>query len=219
MDKLALVTQHYRGGPVLDLCCATGRCLLALAPRIDRGFGLDFSFRYVKAAANYGSHKGVKNLAFVQGDATSIPFKSGQFTMLYCFSSLYAMPRVEPAIAEMSRVLRCGGIAVLDFGNRLSLNAYCSRFYTDWPPIFPIPVREMKSLLTDAGLRIVEHRSFQILPLWAARPDWLKQTLLHPSWKRLMSKRIRDKMLDEWVSSLPGLRSIAFRHLLVCRKN
>ncbi len=140
-DKLALVTRHYRGGPVLDLCCATGRCLRALAPRIERGFGLDFSLRYLKAAANYSSHKGTKNLAFVQGHATSIPFKSGKFAMLYCFSSLYAMPRVERAIAEISRVLR------------------------------------------------------------------------------LMSKRIRDKMLDEWVSSLPGLRSIAFRHLLVCRKN
>lgn len=218
LDKLALVRRHYQRGAVLDLCCATGQCLLTLAPSIDRGFGLDFSHRYIKAAANYGTNMGIRNLAFVQGDAMAIPFKSGQFEMLYCFSSLYAMPQVQPVITEIARVLCPDGIAVLDFGNRISLNAYCSSFYADWPPIYPIPVREMKAILSHAQLRVVEHRSFQILPLWADRPRWLVP-LLHPRWKGPMSRRFGGRMLDEWISSIPGLRSLSFRHLLVCKKD
>ncbi len=217
MDKLALAARHYRGGPVLDVCCATGQCLLTLAPGIESGIGLDFSTRYIETASERGVQMGIKNIAFVQGDAKAIPFKAGEFGMAYCFSSLYAIPQVEMAIAEISRILRPGGAAVLDFGNVRSLSAYCSKHYPEWAKTYPITRNDMHRYLAMNRLHVVERHFFQILPLWAARPEWLKP-LLHPAWKKLMSRRIRGKMLDEWVSSLPGLRSIAFRHLLVCRK-
>ena len=102
--KLALVTRHYRGGPVLDLCCATGQCLLTLAPSIDSGIGLDFSRRFVEAASKRAADLGLRNLAFIQGSATAMPLKSELFGMIYCFSSLYAIPRVDIAIAEIARV-------------------------------------------------------------------------------------------------------------------
>ena len=31
-------------------------------------------------------------------------------------------------------------------------------------------------------------------------------------------RRVGGRMLDEWVAGLPGVRSLAFRHLFVCRK-
>ena len=217
IDKLAIAASQYRGGPVLDLCCATGQCLLTLAPTIESGIGLDFSTRYIEVASQRGAQMGFKNLSFVQGDAKAIPFKAGQFAMVYCFSALYAIPNAEIAIAEISRVLRPGGVAILDFGNVRSLSAYCSKFYTEWARIYPVTCGAMYQFLASNGLRVVERRSFQILPLWAGRPGWLKP-LLHPAWKKLMSRRVCGKMLDEWVSSLPAVRSFAFRHLLLCRK-
>ena len=217
MDKMAIVARHYRGGPVLDVCCATGQSLLTLAPMIESGIGLDFSTRYIETASTRGAEMGLKNIAFVQGDAKAIPFKTGEFGMAYCFSSLYSIPEVEIAIAEISRILRPGGVAVLDFGNVRSLSAYCAKYYPEWAKTYPVTRNAMNRYLMMNRLHIVERRCFQILPLWAARPEWLKP-LLHPAWKKLMSRRIRGKMLDEWVSGLPGLRSIAFRHLLICTK-
>jgi len=217
LDKLTMAARHYPGGPVLDLCCATGQCLFVLAPTIERGVGLDFSSRYVEAASTRSAQLGLKNVAFVQGDAKAVPFKDGEFGMVYCFSALYAIPQVEIAIGEMSRVLRPGGMAILDFGNIRSLSAYCSKFYTEWARIYPITCRMIYRHLANSGLSVVERHCFQILPLWAGRPPWLKP-LLHPGWKDVMSRRISGKMLDQWISSLPGLRSLAFRHVLVCRK-
>ena len=217
LEKLGIVARHYRGGPVLDLCCAVGQCLFTLAPGIESGIGLDFSGRYIDAATTRKTEMGIGNIAFVAGDAKALPFRAGKFEMAYCFSGLYAIPQAENAIAEISRVLRPGGMAVLDFGNTRSLSAYCSRFYTEWARIYPMTRRAMYQCLADNRLNIVEQHSFQILPLWASRPSWLKP-LLHPAWNHLMSRRIRGKMIDEWVSSLPGARSIAFRHVLVCRK-
>lgn len=85
------------------------------------------------------------------------------------------------------------------------------------PLTFYTPVFEIQRLCYLNGLKIVEHRAFQLLPLWAGKPRWL-WPLLHPVWKRLMSKRLAGRMLDEWISGKPLFRRFAFRQLLVCEK-
>ncbi len=75
----------------------------------------------------------------------------------------------------------------------------------------------MKRLLQAANLSIVDHRAFQILPLWGNRPKWLRP-LLHPLWKRTLQKQVRGKMVDQWISNLPMMKNLAFRHIIVCRK-
>lgn len=213
--KIGVVRDRYRDGVVLDLCCATGEHLLSLAPSIERGIGLDFAERYLRDAR--ADERGA-NLAFVCGDAKRLPIDACSVALVYSFSSLYAIPDVGKVLAEIARVLRPGGVAVLDLGNSRSLNAYClRRGYAHWPPIFPIPVADMLRLCADSGLRPVQHRCFQLLPLWAGQPRWLLP-LLHPAWTRLLQRRAGGKMLDEWLSSLPGLRQFAFRHLLVCER-
>lgn len=216
-DRIATVRQYYAGGRALDLCCATGEHLLALSGAIENGIGLDFSHRYITSAKETTAKRAIANVDFVQGDAKAMPFKDQEFGLVYSFSSLYAIPRVEVAIGEVARVLRPGGVAVLDFGNRRSLNNYCLRYY-DWPPIFPITVGDMDRALRRSGLSILRRRCYQLLPLWADKPRWLTP-LLHPLWARAMSRRVGGRMVDEWISSLPGFRQLAFRHLIVCKKH
>ncbi len=216
-DRLGLVRKYYRGGTVLDLCCAAGEHLITLAPDIEAGIGLDFSHRYIVKAREDAAERGADNLAFTHGDAKAMPLLEASVDLVYCFSSLYAIPGVDGVVAETARVLRPGGSAILDFGNRRSLNTHCLSYYTEWPPIFPVTVPEMRGMLLDSGLRIAEHRSYQILPLWAGLPRHLR-LLLHPVWQELLRRRVGGRMLDERISSLPGLRSFAFRHVIVCHK-
>jgi ubiquinone/menaquinone biosynthesis C-methylase UbiE len=216
--KLSLVRRHYPGGLAVDLCCATGGHLIALANDVERGIGIDFAARYVQRAQADAETHALRHLSFICSDAKRLPLGSGNAGLIYSLSSLYAIPKVEDVFAEVSRVLRPGGIAVLDLGNSRSLNTYCLRTgYTDWPSTFPITVAQMQQLCAANQLEVIEHRSFQLLPLWAGKPDWL-WLLLHPAWRRLLQRRIGGRMLDEWLSSLPGIRQFAFRHLLVCRK-
>ena len=77
--------------------------------------------------------------------------------------------------------------------------------------------QEIQQALAAAGFVEEERRCFQLLPLWAGRPAWL-WPLLHPVWKSVLKRRLAGRMLDEWISSLPGLRAFAFRHVIVCRK-
>src|SRR5262245_6665569 len=94
VEKLTTVRRFYRGGRVLDLCCATGEHLFTLGGVIAQGIGLDFSHRYIEAATKSVAERAMHKIAFVQGDARELPFKAAEFGLVYSFSSLYAIPNV-----------------------------------------------------------------------------------------------------------------------------
>ncbi len=215
--KLDLVRRHRAAGLVVDLCCATGKHLFHLREEIDRGLGLDFSRRYIQAAETVRLALGSKNVSFACADAKRLPLRDASVGTLYSFSSLYAIPAVDAVFAEITRVLRPGGRCVLDLFNRRSLNAICVRAYPENPPVFPIDVSVMYELCRRNRLRVIERRIFQVLPLWADRPRWLRP-LLAPFWKRLMGTCVTGRMVDEWISGLPLIRKFASRHVLVCEK-
>jgi SAM-dependent methyltransferase len=215
-ERLNEVRRLGTTGVLIDLCCATGAHVIDLAQSASLAIGIDFSERYLANAAG-DARQSSRRVAFVQGNARQLPVAPASVDTLYCFSALYAIPNAAEAVAEVGRVLRPGGHAVLDFGNRHSLNVFCLRYYPEWPPIQPLTLGEIRAAIRAAGLEIVRHRCFQLLPLWTNRPGWL-WPLLHPFWTRLFKRYVAGRMLDEWVSSLPVLNRFAFRHVIVCRK-
>lgn len=216
-DKMTQTLALDTAGVVVDLCCGAGAHALHVARSAAAVVGIDYSPRYLGAAAAEVRAQSLNNVSLVCADAKRVPLVSDSVRLLYCFSALYAISDAAEVIAEVGRVLTPDGHAVLDFGNRRSLNVFCLRYYPEWPPIQPMTLGEIHRSLESAGLRIVRHRSYQLLPLWAGRPRWL-WPLLHPAWKALLQRRWRGRMLDEWISSLPIFRAFAFRHVMVCRK-
>jgi demethylmenaquinone methyltransferase/2-methoxy-6-polyprenyl-1,4-benzoquinol methylase len=68
------------------------------------------------------------NVQLVTGDMMALPFPDGSVDLITTGSGIRNVPRIEPAIAEMRRVLRPGGVVLsLDF-NRPD-NALLRRFY------------------------------------------------------------------------------------------
>ena len=218
-EKLETVRRNIQPGLLVDLCCATGEHIWSVKPDGMVAVGLDFSMTYLGEAERRRRSMGDKNVLFIGADARHLPCRTGSIGTLYSLSALYVIPDIDQVIREVARVLRLGGRCVLDLGNRNSLNSFCIRNYYrgDVATNYHISVTEMERLCAGNGLKIIEHRTFQILPLWAGRPWWL-WPLLHPIWKRLLGSRIAGRMIDEWICALPGLRRLAFRHLLVCEK-
>lgn len=212
-EKLETIRRHNRGGLLVDLCCATGDHIPEVRQRGQNALGLDFSLPFLKQAIGKN-----READFIASDARRLPIADNTVGLLYSLSALYLVPNLDRVFGEVSRVLRPGGRCILDLGNRNSLNSYCVRsHYPELPTSYHLPVSEMIRLCQHNRLRIVEHRAFQLLPLWTDRPRWL-WPLLHPVWKRILGVRIAGRMLDEWLCSLPILRRLAFRHLLVCEK-
>ena len=99
---------------VLDVACGVGQALLPLAVGHGAfGVGVDLSEMACRMGSeSFASHLPEAPTAFVRGQAESLPFASASFDVVNCALSLpYTNNR--KAIAEMSRVLRPGGLLIL----------------------------------------------------------------------------------------------------------
>ena len=113
-----LVDRGVRGR-VLDLCCGFGRHSLALTELGCDVFGLDRSIELLRQAHADPAIRAVAP-RLVQGDARVLPFADASFdSVVVLFSSFGYFGRDGDArmLAEIARVLRAGGGAVLDLMN------------------------------------------------------------------------------------------------------
>lgn len=219
--RFSLIERYGAGRDVLDLCCGTGAYLLPVLDRVASAVAVDFSRRMLEAL-RAAVPPGVRRPAIVQADARQLPIAGASVDAVFSFASLYYVPQVERAIAEVARVLRPGGHAVLELGARASLNTVVNRVnHRDkgWAVPEHIPVGAMARAVAAAGLSVVRWRSFQLLPMYGApRRLWWMYPLLSAWWQVPLGVAVGDRMLDERLSSLPGVRHLAFRHLVVARK-
>jgi ubiquinone/menaquinone biosynthesis C-methylase UbiE len=74
--------------------------------------GLDISASFVRIASDYAAKSGVK-VEFRDGDAASIPFSPESFDFIICRAAFKNFGNPVGAIAEMYRVLRPAGQAVI----------------------------------------------------------------------------------------------------------
>ena len=99
------------GTRALDLACGTGDIAFGLADRGARAAGLDITLRMLQLARRKPGRA-----AFLAGDMTSLPFPAQSFDLVTTGYGIRNVPRIEPAITEIHRVLRPGGLLLsLDF--------------------------------------------------------------------------------------------------------
>lgn len=99
------------GGSALDVACGSGRLTAELARRAGpsgRVAGLDFSGRMLEVAS-----REQPRLPFVRGDALNLPFGEAAFDASTIAFGLRNLADPVRGLAEMLRVLRPGGRAVV----------------------------------------------------------------------------------------------------------
>src|SRR5262245_57856673 len=114
---------EVRGQRILDLGCAKGRFVRALAARGADMVGADPTWGMLLPARRAGG-------AYVQTTATALTFAEGSFDALICVEVIEHIPDIDRALAEMSRVLRPGGRAILIDKNPSGVGYH--RFSPNW---------------------------------------------------------------------------------------
>jgi SAM-dependent methyltransferase len=216
--RLDTILKHITpSSMMLDLCCGNGVHLALTSAGARYGIGIDYSIPFVEAARHLLTERKANNATAIVANARALPFSSRSLDLIYSLSALYTISRLDEVLSEGARVLKPGGYLIADFGNIWSLNALVTNATPGLARTCLVPTSRIVALLRQNGFRIVSHRRFQLLPMWGDRPAWLRP-LLNPSVIRLLERQVRGRMLDEWLASTPGLRSLAFRHFLVCQK-
>ncbi len=185
----ALAMGRFPGGAeLLEIGCSVGQFTIPLARHGYAVWGMDLSPASVEVARRRAEASGVSGVTFLSGDAEDLgQFPDGRFDGVMSLSTLRYVADLPRALAEIRRVLRPGGTAVMDFPNR-----WCPWFYLKpWlgserhPCDHWFSAGAVKRLVEEAGLRgvRVQHLLFTptvapepLLPLFAGA-DWIGERL------------------------------------------
>ncbi len=160
-DHLLKLLGARAGDVVLECGIGTGeRYALRLAHQGVRLWGIDLAESLLARCAQNGAAGGV-DIRLQQGDIEALPYRDASFDRVYSFSSLWYVPNLSTALAEMARVTKPGGVVVFDMLNALHVTPTLARLATWtkrrlgrpagwWRPRTPMG---MARLLRRQGLR------------------------------------------------------------------
>ena len=116
IDELeAAAVPAGRSTRVLEAGCGTGLVMERLrAGGATRLYGIDLSEGMLRIARQ-------ERHSVAQASITALPFRDATFDVVYSFKVLAHVPNIRDALAEILRVVRPGGTAVVEFYNRRSL--------------------------------------------------------------------------------------------------
>ena len=114
--QVEIARPYAENKDVLELGCGTGLILKEIAPIAQRAVGIDISPGMLDQARSRG-------LEVLEGSVTDLPFDDQSFDFIYSFKVLAHVEQIDVAMNEVSRVLKPGGFAALEFYNKRSIRA------------------------------------------------------------------------------------------------
>lgn len=201
---------------VLDVGCANGLFMLPLAKDCASITGIDINDKMLDLARAKLGELRLSNAQVLRQSAMELEFPDSSFDTAYCYSLLPLVPDPKRVIREISRVLRPGGIGLLDVPGRYNL----SRIFFTWvyrrqghPGIKSFTRKDILATLAECGLEVLECHALGFTDQWKYIPG------LH--WCKFLDRvfhRPVSRDLDYRISNWKPLLSLANRWYIVCRK-
>ena len=224
------------GQRVLDVACGTGVAARAAADGVGSTgavVGLDLNPAMLDVASRVRPE-----IEWRQGDAAELPFSGKSFDAVLCQSALFFFPDLNRALAEMVRVLRPGGVVVIQtyaeladqvayrefdaIVRRTAPDASLDLLDTYWS-MGNLP--ELTSALQRSGLRVVETRTTQGTVGYGTVENLVQIEIKGtPLAERLSQAQIEEILagsaahLREYINPQRGLEMPITAHLIAARR-
>ena len=123
VDQFKIYTDYINkfktisGSTILELGCGSGGSLPLLESLGTKVVGIEIDPSLIKLTNS--RIKALKNAYCVQADGFYLPFQDGIFDICICSHVLEHVPDPHKMVEEINRILKVGGIALIEFPNRL----------------------------------------------------------------------------------------------------
>jgi ubiquinone/menaquinone biosynthesis C-methylase UbiE len=118
---LEMLERIGTGGRLLDIGCGPGVLTPELVRRGWTVSAMDLSTGMLSAARRSTSNLPAGSVRFAAAQATHLPFRSGTFDAVICIGVVSYVNDVPALLADVRRVLRPGGQAIIQISNALGL--------------------------------------------------------------------------------------------------
>jgi len=168
-EKLAYLPRlvkfdGYAGRSLLDVGCGVGNDLARFARHGAKVTGIDLAPHSIDLARSNFAQRGLEG-DFVVMDGEAMSFPDNTFDVVYCHTVLHFTPNPGRMIAEIERVLKPGGEAILMTVNRNSWLNFMHRIakveidHLDSPIFYRYSIEEFRRMLdVFEDVRIVPER-------------------------------------------------------------
>ncbi|NEU29431.1 class I SAM-dependent methyltransferase [bacterium LRH843] len=173
-DQLKELTGSWAGKTVLDVGCGTGRLLARGVSDAHKLIGIDLSKEMIEASKKLLISNKAQNSELLVGDAYHLPLANEKIDIALSTCVMFLLPEPEKGIAEISRVVKKGGIiAMLNPSTEMSeatatnyavkekLEGFERESLLKWSTVSTRRHRytsdQLDSLLFKKGLRNVSH--------------------------------------------------------------
>ena len=179
LDLIAQLLANQRGAVALDVGCGGGHLTYRLAPLVSQVVACDLAESMLAAVAEQASLRGLPNIATREAAAESLPFEVATFDVVATRFSAHHWHAFAEGIAEMARVLKPGGLALMSDVVSPGVSLLDTWLQTLELLRAPSHVRdastaEWDAALAAAGLAIerIEHLRLRLdFATWVARMD------------------------------------------------
>jgi ubiquinone/menaquinone biosynthesis C-methylase UbiE len=152
-------------GRLLDVACGPGVVTAAIAPTARHVVAFDATEQMLEKARARCARANLSNVEFQRGDAENLPFADGGFDGVVTRLAIHHFARPHVAMAEMFRVLRPGGLAVIvdvvssEAAAESNLQNAIERL-RDPSHVRMLPASELDACVARGGFQIIEHATW-----------------------------------------------------------
>jgi ubiquinone/menaquinone biosynthesis C-methylase UbiE len=166
LQRMILLANTYGHEELLDIATGGGHVALAFAPHVHAVIATDLTPAMLEAAKRFIRKQGVTNVGFEIADAEALPYPNASFDIVTCRVAPHHFPNVSRFVREAARVLRSGGIFVLNdtiapADRELDQFINVIEQLRDQSHVRDYTVDEWHSYCTAAGLTLVQSETFR----------------------------------------------------------
>jgi len=114
LQRVVLLAKPQPHWNALDIATGTGHTAFALAPHVNSVTGIDITEPMLAEAERLRMEKKLDNVTFQVGDVHQLAFEDQTFDLVTCRRAAHHFSDIRRALSEMQRVLRRGGMLVVD---------------------------------------------------------------------------------------------------------